>query len=218
MGESSARKKINFGKSAETYNLIVDSAEMLIQENGINFFTMQDVAHKSGFGVGTIYLYFDNKECLFESLVRRHMLNIFKKYQSEVVQLLPLEPKEMLYHLFLVFLKDPKSKVLAELFAMTSVLFSRESGEPIFSLLLNSLQNEIKESFKISLDQKEIESKTVMLLHSLRAFLSINRKDITSASGIIVFNSDEDYATWLTNYSLAFISINLSPKKNDENH
>lgn len=205
MSESSARKKVNFAKSIETYNMISDAAEALIEESGISVFNIQDLAKKSGYGVGTIYLYFDDKESLFEGLVRRHVLNIFQKFQESVGPQLPLPPEELLYNLILLFLKDKKSKILAELFGMVSVLESQKNGVQVLSLILTNLERELKETLKIQLDKESIEKKSVILLHLLRGMFSVQSDKMRSSAGKNIFLSDEEYAKWLTEFSISFL-------------
>ncbi|MCY3024115.1 MAG: TetR/AcrR family transcriptional regulator [Planctomycetota bacterium] len=53
-------------------DLFVQSAEAVIAQKGYEGATMHDIAGAAGCAVGTLYLYFKNKEMLFNAMVTRH--------------------------------------------------------------------------------------------------------------------------------------------------
>lgn len=205
MSDELARKKINFDKSLTTYNLLLDAAEVLIGSKRLIHFSMQDLAKKSGFGVGTIYLYFEDKESLFEALVRRHVFDITQKYHRAILPKLPMQPQEFLYELFLMFLNDEKSKVLSELFSLQSVWVGSKTGPPLFNLLLNILEKEIYESLDIQISEENIEKKSTLFLHLIKGFMNLQTGEIVSAKGHKIFSNNEEYAKWLTDFAIYFL-------------
>jgi AcrR family transcriptional regulator len=60
-------------RSAETRKSILEAAEDLFAEAGYANTTMREVAGRAGLSVGTIYLYYGNKEELYTELLRRRL-------------------------------------------------------------------------------------------------------------------------------------------------
>src|SRR5690242_12852650 len=56
---------------------MLDSAERVMVENGYEGTTMQQIAEEAGCAAGTLYLYFKNKEELFQAMVARHAAAVF---------------------------------------------------------------------------------------------------------------------------------------------
>jgi AcrR family transcriptional regulator len=54
---------------------IIDAALEEFTAQGFTATKLDDVAERAGIGKGTIYLYFDSKESLFEEVVRRNLLS-----------------------------------------------------------------------------------------------------------------------------------------------
>jgi AcrR family transcriptional regulator len=64
---------------------IIDAALAEFTAQGFTATKLDDVAERAGIGKGTIYLYFDSKEILFEEVVRRNLLGggeIIEKFIS----------------------------------------------------------------------------------------------------------------------------------------
>lgn len=205
MTKLAARKKINFSKSVETCNMILDATENVIEEVGINDFFIQDVAKKSGYGVGTVYLYFNNKASLLEGLLRREVLNITHKFHDQILPKLPMKPEDFLFDCFLLLLKSKKFHIYNQLFGITSVLESKTAGIDIFTLLLENIEKEIGESLKITMDSESLSKKSVTLIHCLKGLLSVDLEKIKSTDGERVFIECEDYAKWLSTFTLNFL-------------
>jgi len=53
----------------ERRRLIFDKTKELILEQGLNGFSMRDVARETELSKGTLYLYFDNKETLLSAIL-----------------------------------------------------------------------------------------------------------------------------------------------------
>jgi AcrR family transcriptional regulator len=60
-------------RSRESYERVLDAAHVLLEENGFDGFTVQEVAARSGVSVGAIYERFGNKETLLRAVHARLM-------------------------------------------------------------------------------------------------------------------------------------------------
>jgi AcrR family transcriptional regulator len=60
-------------RSRESYERVLDAAHALLEENGFDGFTVQEVAARSGVSVGAIYERFGNKETLVRAVHARLM-------------------------------------------------------------------------------------------------------------------------------------------------
>ena len=65
-------------------NEIVDAALALFAEKGFAATRLEEVAARAGIAKGTIYLYFDSKEALFEAVVRARVLPVLDAAGSVV--------------------------------------------------------------------------------------------------------------------------------------
>jgi AcrR family transcriptional regulator len=60
-------------RSRESYERVLDAAHTLLEENGFDGFTVQEVAARSGVSIGAIYERFGNKESLLRAVHARLM-------------------------------------------------------------------------------------------------------------------------------------------------
>jgi AcrR family transcriptional regulator len=60
-------------RSRESYERVLDAAHALLEENGFDGFTAQEVAARSGVSIGAIYERFGNKESLLRAVHERLM-------------------------------------------------------------------------------------------------------------------------------------------------
>src|SRR5689334_23333134 len=58
-------------KKARTYAAILDAAEALFRERGLQATTIDDVAEQADVSVGSVYVHFKNKSGLYLALVER---------------------------------------------------------------------------------------------------------------------------------------------------
>lgn len=65
-------------------NAIIDAGFQEFALQGFTATKLDDVAVRAGIGKGTIYLYFDSKEKLFEEVVRKNMLPIVDEAKQNV--------------------------------------------------------------------------------------------------------------------------------------
>jgi AcrR family transcriptional regulator len=62
----------------------LNAAEQLFADQGYFQTSMEDVARKAEYATGTIYRYFNSKEALYHSLLRRKGLAYFERIQADV--------------------------------------------------------------------------------------------------------------------------------------
>lgn len=62
---------------------ILSSAERLFASKGFHATTIDEIAEKAGYGVGTIYLYFKDKQNLYFSLIYQKFAELITKIESE---------------------------------------------------------------------------------------------------------------------------------------
>ena len=65
---------------------IIDAALKVFARDGFALSKMDSVADEAGISKGTLYLYFDSKDGLFEGMVRDKMLPLLDKLQSEILE------------------------------------------------------------------------------------------------------------------------------------
>src|SRR5262249_1395697 len=63
---------------------IVNAALETFAEHGFAAARLEDVANRAGVTKGTIYLYFENKEDLFQAVVRETVIPILARAEQEV--------------------------------------------------------------------------------------------------------------------------------------
>lgn len=81
---------------------IIDAALEEFTAQGFTATKLDDVAERAGIGKGTIYLYFDSKESLFEEVVRRNLLgrrdmieNFIATFEGSTAELLGMYFRRM---------------------------------------------------------------------------------------------------------------------------
>jgi len=60
---------------------LLDAALDLFVEHGFAATRLEDIAARAGVSKGTLYLYFDSKEALFQALVRRNLLPLIERFR-----------------------------------------------------------------------------------------------------------------------------------------
>ncbi|MBV9367837.1 MAG: TetR/AcrR family transcriptional regulator [Solirubrobacterales bacterium] len=69
-------------RSRESYERVLDAAHALLEENGFEGLTVQEVAARSGVSVGAIYERFGNKETLLRDVHARLMESMLRSGES----------------------------------------------------------------------------------------------------------------------------------------
>src|SRR5262249_30195989 len=106
---------------------ILDAALDVFAERGFEAARLEDVAARAGVAKGTLYLYFDDKEALFEEVVRTAVSPILERL--DVLATAPDLPTEKIFeNLFAVFEKEvlgTKRKLLLRLIIAEGPRFPR---------------------------------------------------------------------------------------------
>ena len=71
---------------AATAEAMLDAAERAMIRHGYERATMQQIARQTGCAAGTFYLYFRNKQVLFEAILLRHVQAMLQAGRSEMAQ------------------------------------------------------------------------------------------------------------------------------------
>ncbi|MCY2926738.1 MAG: helix-turn-helix domain containing protein [Planctomycetota bacterium] len=82
-------------RHAATAEAMLEAAEHVMVAQGYELTTMQDIAREAGCAAGTFYLYFKNKQELFEALLVRHLQAIYAA--SEAKMALVTDPLEKIH-------------------------------------------------------------------------------------------------------------------------
>ncbi len=128
----------------QRYNAILEAAEKILKENGLNSLNIELVAKETELAKGTLYLYFKNKEELIGALSiksRTLLLKYFQKATQKVDN--PIEKLKAIAHASFDFYK--KYPFYFELIAIYEVNNKLEETEAIQSSINNLIHfvNEI---------------------------------------------------------------------------
>jgi AcrR family transcriptional regulator len=89
-------------KKAESRQRMLDVAKQLFIERGYSRTTMEEIADQAGFGVATVYNYFNTKEGIFAAMARDDMSELERQGEQRLGQL-PEDPVAAVYELLLVY-------------------------------------------------------------------------------------------------------------------
>jgi AcrR family transcriptional regulator len=108
MGERERRTK-----QQERADRILDVASELLLRWGYKRVTIEDIARQADVGTGTIYLHWKNKEAIFEHVMLREAVAVWR----ELLQRIYADPQEVLIHrimrsMFLIVRKRPLARAL----------------------------------------------------------------------------------------------------------
>ena len=99
MGTAERRER----EREELKNLILDAAKELFIEKGLDQTTMRNIADKINYSVGTVYLYYKDKDAiLFE--INNSGFNLLKQYMAESI-LISEEPYQQLVNIAHAYVK-----------------------------------------------------------------------------------------------------------------
>lgn len=149
---------------------ILDAAISIIEKKGFEKTTMDEIAEKTELSKGTLYLYFNDKASLFQSIKKRALQNLHNEFLEILQQDLP--GAELVRDMMVTFLNvitENKTFMKAMmLYGKTNKGEDKENVHPIrkecirlenevFMLIVRSLQIGVQDgSIKNSLDPKVI--------------------------------------------------------------
>jgi AcrR family transcriptional regulator len=75
---SNENKKTRTEKAKEKYNAIIEAAKNEFVSKGFEAARIDEIAKKAGVAKGTVYLYFPNKEALFDEMIKTVMMPLIE--------------------------------------------------------------------------------------------------------------------------------------------
>jgi AcrR family transcriptional regulator len=174
---------------------ILESAERVLSQKGIEKSTMQDVASEANIGIATLFRYFPRKEKLVVAVATRMlepMLDHFK-YVAD----LPLTCLEQIEKLFDFFIQDQNH--LSIIFMVNFESYASHSNEPIEDVLsFNALNRKIWHEYS-RIIQNGVEDGSIRaglpvketLITLMNSFALFSRK-LTMKKNILLLESDLD--------------------------
>ncbi len=91
--------------SEDRRRAILDAALAIFAEHGFEAARLDDVATRAGVAKGTLYLYFDNKQFLFEALIRDSLVPVLAQLET-IASGSVSDPVDALAHMLQVFEKQ----------------------------------------------------------------------------------------------------------------
>jgi len=88
---AASRQTARLAKTAARREAILDAALDEFSARGFAAARLEDVARRAGVAKGTIYLYFDDKEALFQELVRFQIGPVMSAFETVLASPLPLK-------------------------------------------------------------------------------------------------------------------------------
>src|SRR5271165_3482803 len=87
---AAARQSVRAAKATARREAILDAALDEFSARGFAAARLDDVARRAGVAKGTIYLYFADKEALFQELIRFHLTPVVGTFEGALASDLPL--------------------------------------------------------------------------------------------------------------------------------
>ena len=90
------RKSPKQERSEKTVDAVLEAAALVLQNEGEAAFTTNRIAERAGFGVGTLYQYFPNKESIVAAIARRELVAIEGKVRAVLARSSGNGPQEVI--------------------------------------------------------------------------------------------------------------------------
>ncbi|MDH6371283.1 AcrR family transcriptional regulator [Paenibacillus sp. PastF-3] len=174
---------------------ILEAAEQVFSQKGIEKSTMQDVASEANIGIATLFRYFPRKEKLIVAVATR-MLEPMLDYFKYVADL-PLTCLEKIEKLFDFFILDQNH--LSIIFMVNFESYASHSNEPVEDVLnFNALNRKIWHEYS-RIIQNGVEDGSIRaglpvketLITLMNSFALFSRK-LTMKKNILLLESDLD--------------------------
>lgn len=187
-------KERSDGKQQRLYT-ILESAERIFSQKGIEKSTMQDVASEANIGIATLFRYFPRKEKLIVAVATR-MLEPMLDYFKYVADL-PLTCLEKIEMLFDFFIQDQNH--LSIIFMVNFESYASHLNEPVEDVLdFNTLNRKIWHEYS-RIIQNGVEDGSIRaglpvketLITLMNSFALFSRK-LTMKKNILLLESDLD--------------------------
>lgn len=187
-------KERSDGKQQRLYT-ILEAAEQIFSQKGIEKSTMQDVASEANIGIATLFRYFPRKEKLIVAVATR-MLEPMLDYFKYVADL-PLTCLEKIEMLFDFFIQDQNH--LSIIFMVNFESYASHLNEPVEDVLdFNALNRKIWHEYS-RIIQNGVEDGSIRadlpvketLITLMNSFALFSRK-LTMKKNILLLESDLD--------------------------
>ncbi|MNZ87730.1 HTH-type transcriptional repressor KstR2 [compost metagenome] len=123
---------------------ILEAAEHVFTQKGIDKTTMQDIAHSANIGIATLFRYFPKKEKLIVAVANKLMEPML--YQFQAIADLPISCLEQLERLFDFFIEDHHNSSIK--FMVDFESYASHSLEPIEDIhAFNALSRSISQQY-----------------------------------------------------------------------
>jgi AcrR family transcriptional regulator len=99
---------VKYSKEEQLREEVVNTAQKLFKQYGLQKTTMEDIAKSMGRGKSTLYYYYKSKEEIFDAVIMQEIDEVFERTRSAVDKVALAEEKLKAY--FSVTLKTVKSK------------------------------------------------------------------------------------------------------------
>lgn len=174
---------------------ILESAERIFSQKGIEKSTMQDVATEANIGIATLFRYFPRKEKLIVAVATR-MLEPMLEYFTHVAEQ-PLTCHQQIELLFDYFIQDQNH--LSIIFMVNFESYASHSSEPVEDVMdFNALNRQIWHQYS-KIIQNGIEDGSIRsdlpvketLITLMNSFALFSRK-LTMKKNILLLESDLD--------------------------
>lgn len=99
------RKKPKQERAEKTVDAVLEAAAQVLQKEGEAGFTTNRVAERAGFGIGTLYQYFPNKESIIAALAERERAALERQVRAALARANPTSAEDLVRDLVRVLIR-----------------------------------------------------------------------------------------------------------------
>ena len=126
--------------------IILDAAKEVFAEKGYHNASISDILRKTSLARGTFYLYFQNKESIFEELVQilyMEMITEIKSFQKAAVQVPTSYSETLISTVSSLFWSMEKHRALVKIF-----LNSTSEIDPVFDKIIETYMKKLQDTVR----------------------------------------------------------------------
>ncbi len=168
---------------------ILDTARKLLFKKGIDATSMNQIARNAELSVGTLYLYFKNKESLFAALQEEGLDLLYTKIKKESEQgTTPREKLERVAHGYMDFSEEYRKyfDIINYFLASPEIVFPSSLKSRVdkhVNRILSVVEDILKEGVSKGTDEREIRRKAVVFCSSLYGMMQFKKLRNTVLQG-----------------------------------
>jgi len=136
---------------------ILQTAEKLFARQGFDGARVDEIAKQAGVNKALIYYYFDSKEKILESILDRHMTEIFRQREVDIVELPELSKEDFVEAMLQKSLAMFEGREDFLKIVITEELKSTKKHWPLFQLIDESFQEGFKQMRRFGFTVKNEE-------------------------------------------------------------